>query len=98
MDKQQKTLKSPLRAKNSKWKPFTSVKCPNCGEPATEMFRLELKAEIAGDAQRSVAKEILPGIEYAIIQARDSQESQIALERKLVELKKLLHDFLKKPL
>lgn len=57
----------------------------------------ELKAKAAGEAQKSLAREILPSIEYAIIQARDCQESQIALEGKLVELKKLLHDFLKKP-
>lgn len=95
MDNKQKTLKSPLSEKNIG--DLCNVKCLHCGEPATEMFRLELKAQIASEAQKSLAREVLSGIEYGIIQARDSQETLIALERKLMELKTFLTYLLKKP-
>lgn len=81
MDKEQKTLKSPLSAKYV----INPAHCEEC------------KAKAAGEAQKSLAREVLSGIEYGIIQARDSQETLIALERKLMELKTFLTYLLKKP-
>lgn len=75
MDKEQKTLKSPLSVK----------------------FCTECMAKVAGEAQKSLARELYSLIEDAIMRTRRAQENQIADEARLIEIKHFLHNFIKKP-
>ena len=90
MDKQQKTLKSKLRAK-----------CSECGDPCREgnkycgkvscrvqahyrrKIETGVKAKIAGEAQKSIARQILMDLEDAL--------------KPMIEAKDFLKNFLKKP-
>ena len=73
MDKEQKTLKSPLSAKF----------CPEC------------MAKVAGEAQKSLAREVLSRIESIQPALQENVDKIVVEQIKLIDLKKLLNELLK---
>jgi len=107
MDNKQKALKSPLSAKCSECGQPCKEGNKYCGKVAcrvqahfrrkidTNIFRLEMKAKIAGDGQKSVAKEVLSNIKSMQSDLQKAVDIIIAQEIKLIDLKKFLNNFLK---